>query len=858
MDEELINATIEDTLGVDMEEVVIDVSAEDHQQHVVDIDMVSASVKSEEIEEVEIEIEESIGWVGGDSTMHYSLAGRDRNDQHPITAITGLREKLEEIERIKTVYSDKAGLSNYYKWNGDAHDYGYFVSLVPNTTNIDICSGKDIFGVVVLSSGFIGGRDSAASGNAYALVATSGIVSVRCELDVDVGDYVISNSKGYAKKSGTDYGYKVFAKETKSGIEYAIIMLDVQADVTYDLGKNLELVRSQADANYKNIISVSNLASQAYAKADEVEASNREMSGIVSGALTEVDNIASNVSEISEQVVQATLISAQAKAIADSAATHAVSIKTEAVDVANKSWVEATALREDFKLMDQQITDIEHQVTIVVQETGENGTAIAGIRTEVNGHESVINQLASWQGETNASMARLEQKADENGAYIQSTVTDLDKYTVGPHSQADGLTLEQAASILESETFYVPIEQTVETYELTNEATEWPEGDKEISRVYYKIGDDNTKTYVYWGNNGSEYTWVESDIIPKYTRTFMPHYLYQWGRINATGPYGWITVDKFYKPIQYDETVVVNTSSQSVYFQTHDAPAIAQGSNFGYWYTNGDNLTGTAADYNPHTLYKWKSYTTKDDAGKDAVTGRWMPVATLAGNVNNRAISQIRQAANEMSLDISNARGSITSLSEKIDDTSSEVQGLALWSKGGVEGGEQYNLATIKQTAENAGADIALVVQEKDGKKVVNGASIAAAINSQTGDSFVSIEGKYVNLKGQVTFESFDTETKKKIEADSIDVQIWSSRGNIFKSGDTSTILTCVVFSGGVDITSTLPNSAFTWTKTNNDGSIDENWTATPYGNNANKIQISPSDIFSRAMFNCTVQIEYE
>ena len=130
----------------------------------------------------------------------------------------------------------------------------------------------------------------------------------------------------------------------------------------------------------------------------------------------------------------------------------------------------------------------------------------------------------------------------------------------------------------------------------------------------------------------------------------------------------------------------------------------------------------------------------------------------------------------------------------------------------------------------DAESDISLVVSDKK----VNAASIVTAINND--GSNISISADRVNLKGAVTFESFDDDTRRQIEADTIDVQIWSSRGNIFKSRDVSSVLSCHVFKAGVEITETLPNSAFTWQKFNDDGSQDEMWTATPYGNNVKTI----------------------
>ena len=113
MDEELMTVATEDKIEVPEAEIVetdVDINPEE-----VNIDTVelTEAIEVEQTEEVYIDMSESIGWVGGDNTMHYSMAGRDEPNQHPIEAISGLRNELDEIERIKTVFSDKFNVANY-------------------------------------------------------------------------------------------------------------------------------------------------------------------------------------------------------------------------------------------------------------------------------------------------------------------------------------------------------------------------------------------------------------------------------------------------------------------------------------------------------------------------------------------------------------------------------------------------------------------------------------------------------------------------------------------------------------------------------------------------------------------------
>ena len=1232
MDENLMNSMPEDEIvDLPMEDVGADIATEE----------IVPTIVIEPEEEVVIDIGESIGWVSGDDRYHDSLLGVDFPRQHPIEAITNLREELNEIERLKTVYSDKFNVANYYKWKDAAYDtYGYFVSIV-ESDKIKLCNGEAIFGVVVKGgelpdAGFIGGQDVVSRDNTYGLVVTSGLVDVLCELDVNTGDFVVSNSSGYAKKSESNYGYRVLGTETKNGIPYAIIALGVQADVTNDLGVYLNEVEQRVGVNEKNIISAINVANQAYNKASEVNTSNQIMSDKVDGVLGTVDKVVSDVENLGSQVSNSALISAQAKAIAESAATSAESMRKEADEKAKEALAETSELRKDLEAtaaeidtdlenaaleleaakesintikdglqeqidetverlngteedlkntrddlqnnIDQTVSDIEDLVkdleplvawpegsvaedatgvagfvarankdsaTIasIVTWQGETNTAIAGFKQEVadtyatiesvtkletdtstaiagvkqeasekyatiesvakletdtansisglkqevtdtyatsesvasfktetsdaiagvkqtadankaeldlmasydkegnsalagittyvdensaqisqlskyeqkdkdgnivnsgaagliaqvdankssisllagydgdiaglkaqvdentsslttlasqtigdyvsmdtwdetkatagtiyyvedtrkyyyydNGwketdkpyeaglsgalagiqqtaddnaasiemitsfegdfgeslsgfvseataenaeikalavygytdddgtkhygaagimsevdknksaieaiagkdgsiaglqaqvddnkaevdliarrvdstYESVdtwnvtdkdtnvvyyakdtkyywyytddawkktysaseaglssaiaglqiqtdensskINSLASWQDDTNIAMARIEQKADANGAYIQSTVSNMDKYAVGPHSQAYGFTRKQAESVLEVGMIYVPTEDGI------------------------------TEKYIGDGD------------LPTYERTFSKTYLYRWGEVSDG--YGWITVDANYSATE------LNTSAPSVFFSHLIAPSMSDMSEHGYWYTDGDTSSGTAADYESYTLYKWSEYTTKNDDGSEVAEKCWTPVATLAGNSQNRAVSQIRQDANSIDLRVTDTETNYAGLRGDLTATNATVQTVASW-KSKVEG-DVSNIATIKSTADNASASIAQVVEAvgKDGK--VNAASIVTAVNSA--GSSVVIEANHLNLNGYVTISSLSSSGTTVIDGSRITTGLIKSSGYQYTTGTYSTSGTAISLDNG-------------------------------------------------------------
>ena len=624
---------------------------------------------------IEVEIFEAFqAPTADDSFNHALLTNREIHDAHPITAITGLREELDSIEALQTVYSDKKGNADYYEWaDGLAiADAGYFVTL-NNDARITICTGDDIFGVVVDGAAFVGGQDDVVRDARYGLVATTGAVNVRCELDVVEGDYVISNAYGTATKSTSECGYKVVALHNINGVPHATINLNISADQVHLMGAELQKLDSRMGAAETNIVSAINVANEAHKQASEAATSSSVSEEAVKKALESILKSEENIKEFGQTVGSASATSAQAKAIAESAVVSADSMKTEAMDRANEAWA----------------------------------------------------------------------KADEVQKEAYSLCAKIDTYSVGEYSQAYGLTLEQAQSILEPGIIYAPTKHPrvetyhTEIYEYTNCVEPWIETDRDESKVYY---DESTKQYWYYHSD-----WVSSSEMPKYERIFTPEYLYQWGYLPAIQRYGWITIDKNHQLVNYESSVEVNTAHKAVYFFSKEIK-VAEGSNFGYWYTDGEQIEdseGNIGVYMPYTLYKWEY-------------DHWVAVATLKGNVSNRMVSEIYQTTNEITLGVTNARGCIASLRTSLSDTESKVQDMTMWITGSDENGNalSYNLATIDRSANKDGSSIALAVADVNGNKVINGASIT--LNQDGSDSSVYIDASHIVLDGKTTFTSDD------------------------------------------------------------------------------------------------------
>jgi len=694
---------------------------------------------------------------------HSSLFGNDFQDQHPIDAITGLKDKLDEIESLKTVYSDKRYCANYYEWedgNSEAENrFGLFVSL--NGDKISICSGNDIFGIIVDSAAFVGGQANDKRDSKYGLVATTGAALIRCELEV-VSDentgsdiYVISNSYGVAKRVDCGYGYKVISFHYIDNEPYALINLTTAGDKIYSIGSTLQGLNTRMENAEFNITSAVNVANEAYKRTADVIV----ISGKVDNVVDTVDKVVTDVENLGTKVSNAESLSARAEALATSAANSAISMKNDAVKVANEAVSGVSTLRNDFTTMAKQINDANNKVSIVTQRI--NGyyeivdtitninkqknivyyaqdtkeyyyydydvgdwrqttnprdagitVAVAGIQVETDENSSKINDLVLWEDESRSSIARIERKADANGAYIQSTVANINKYVVGEYSQAYGFTIEQSKNTFENGIIYVP-----------------------------------TKTKV--GNEAEVYEQASGDSIKQ---EFSREFYYEWNEDK------WVESGRVAFSNQY-----FIGSTESI-----------------YWYVDTiDDVIYNGVTYKSYTLYKWEPYS--DTNGKTQY--QWIAVATPDSSVQSRAISNIRQDSNKIETSVVSLEGSYAGLQEEITDTKAIVDQLSLW-----KDGETEKMASVRtETSEDGGASVIISALESYDGEIKEMASLTLnVVKKDIGGeptSSLVIDADNVNLDSYVTITDLKTGGKTEIDGNNITTGLIKSSSYMHSSG---------------------------------------------------------------------------
>lgn len=707
-------STENNDIVINEENVVI--ITEENQPNVINIDEDSQSINQHEtIEYINVDEPETI-LVSSDEAFaalgepnpdlnHSLLNNRDAKNQHPISAITGLREELDDIEALNIVYSNERGNADFYLWSDenifDENRVGYFVTVCDDMHRIKICDGKDIYGVVVDSAAFIGGQSEESRDYKYGLVAYTGIVMVRCELNVAVGDFVISNQYGYARKSSNNYGYKVISLKTIDGTIYALINLNVSVEKVSELAGDLKDLDERLDKAEINIASAINTSEEAYKKANEIseEALKKALE-----AVEKSDATIDKTQEYDKDIADANLISTQAKAIAENAIAKAESIQAQAeknaTDTLNsmnqyKSDINSAVnniqgqvtkvsnnvkkAQEDIKLLSDEIiplskwTDGESSgISGFVSKTNSNSNTLAALSQWKSNNEENINSISSIKQTADANKAELDkvasyeytndggikstglvaitQKVDKTASNLEAVV----EYDYGEYTGIAGLVAQVDANTSAIKSFtsgpggtqidLTNIEQRISNNEATIQSLA-------VSLNKYSVG-DYSPAYGFLADE-------LQDVLTK-NIIYVPITTHTEGLQNFTRGYYYLWSGTEWKQ---------SSDNSLVAFDVADVGY----DNYKYWYTGNEDRTYSSKIYAAQTLYALKN-------------GIWVAVATLGGA--NQAISLLNQ---------------------KTNDNESSINSLVAW-----KGDVKETAAQILQKANDNGASIESMVTNID------------------------------------------------------------------------------------------------------------------------------------------------
>ena len=430
-------------------------------------------------------------------------------------------------------------------------------------------------------------------------------------------------------------------------------------------------------------------AEKTYAKITDVVSFQNETTEAIAGvrqeasetyatidSLTSLDTKTSKSVANLKQEVKENYATVESVASVETAASEAMStFKQEVTDTyATKSSVQmfTDSLGQSITQVEEKAKDNEASINALATLQREDRTSIANVKIIAEDNKSEIQNLTAFKTNTQTAMASIQQTADANGASIRHLVAEIDKHSVGEYSQAYGLTLAEAQSILEVGFIYVPTNAHSETY----------------------------------SGGGSS--------------TFTKGYYYTWNGTN------W-----------------VDSGSPLVAFST--ATPASSGA-IKYWYVDG---TPTDEQYESETLYKWQN-------------DQWIAVATLKGNISSRAVSQIRQTANSIALEVTNIEGALAGMQTILDADSAKINSIAAWPSDIGDG--KYNMALLKQHSDGDSSHLALVAIRNVSEDINNpdykleelgGARIVLADDSELG-SYIQMDADQINF-GENVFISNTT-----------------------------------------------------------------------------------------------------
>ena len=610
-------------------------------------------INVEDVGSADIEMDDAFPSISsdgsGETVNHALLNGRELSDQHPISAISGLRKELDSIEAVKRIYSSENGLGEFRKWNDENPEWtdrsGYFVKLVVGTENVDFCTNDDdVYGVSVMRSGFVGGQDATDKSDdpLYALVGITGTLRVRTDGTANIGDYVVPNELGVATKSENNCGYKVVSKGSYSTYEYITIAVTPQND--------------KINKIYGTMMDTEGSLGNLVLRIEEAETKVDDMSGKINVAINDRNELEALINENKQNIA---IISNEAKGAqetannaaesANNAVSAATSARDEALAAANEAKEQVTAsltdingLKSKLEPLDTFRVDGEIGIQGLVNTVTKNSMDIATIQESGTGSGTDLTAITQ-------QIKVVDEKTQRVEAAIQHLVVHSDKYSVGAESLSYGLSYEEAASLLKNGDTYVPTSNHTETMEKTTH------------------GEDGTET-------------IETINI-----SFERGYVYTWDAANVE----WIKGESVSTATTYSD----GESIGDLWFCWQEVE-----------YTDAD---GNITTFIPGTLYRWSednqwvaiattggNYKSRMISSiKQTADGIRLTVASLSGDVSvidqkvdkissrvantEGDVSSIQQEVDQINLTVSSHEGSIASIQEDVTDNSARVTTVA-------------------------------------------------------------------------------------------------------------------------------------------------------------------------------------
>lgn len=582
---------------------------------------------------------------GEGTTNHSLLDGRELPNQHPISAISNLKEELDEIKSLKRVYSSENGFGEFRKWDDENPKWedrsGYFVKLIGGTENVAICTNQDdVYGVSVIHSGFVGGQDISDKSDdpLYALVGITGALRVRTDGTATTGDYIVPNELGVATKSKNNCGYKVISTGSYASYEYLTIAVTPQNDKINKIYGTL----MDAEGSFGNIV----------VRLDKVESKVDNATDRINIAINNNDELKNLIKENTKNIESVGATAQEAQKAANQATEKANQAVTEANNAKNEALAAANEAKDRVNASLADINDLKDKMTIISSfNDGDGNTGVQGFVDVAEKNNMLLGSLQESVNEYGTDITSISQQIKETEAAIQHLVVHSDKYSVGEYSLSYRLSYDEAKSLLKNGDTYIATFTHTETMKQTIENPDDPDNptvtttDFSFERGYaYQWDATNmmwikgesvsTATTYSQGTNVGDlwFCWQEVGYTDESgnTRTLIPGTLYRWSEDGQ-----WVAI----------ATTDGNYKSRMISSIKQTADGI---------YSDVANLRGDVSTISQEV---------------DKISTR---VATAEGNISN-----VEQRADSIEAEVNNINGTMTSIKQQADDNSAKITSVA-------------------------------------------------------------------------------------------------------------------------------------------------------------------------------------
>lgn len=744
-----------------MDEELLNIIVEEHDTSIVDAEeLIQESAITESGIDMEVgTLENTVIKMDNNSVVPSGLLVYENNThKHPLSTIENLLPTLEKLALQQQTYAVNGGFAEFREWHpnsnlkGKNNTHGYFVQLTKennNSGNLYIDTANDntgVYGVTVSTSGFCGyqsinydmlgikgenptlGAFNNNQSNLFAQVCLIGCAEVRIVGEIDIGNYVVPSSNGYAVKSDNGVGYRVVSIRTDNTQKYVGIILTPQNESIDYIAKKI--------TEAQNGVGV-------------INGQLGDLAGKVEGIDKIVISIGDkfNALEGEDGVIQGVKKELQSAVDARKAAEEIAKEAKEKMSTMQLQYDSAKQDMSDAKASVEQVTkdlaELQKDMTHLASWEGSNGEqGVAAFVAQANKDSTALASMTKAFGPNGEDITAIIQKIDSNGGAIEMMVSHIDKYILGKYSPTVGFT-QAETNILKPGHIYVPTETHTERSPLYHNKSIISLIKDQI--YYFKITikkEDKAEEVQYYTFSAPKSsramenikfntvinelsvddiicTHTECSEVPNNVIELKEEYEYNFQYLDTTNGKPWKSYEWKHSN---DSDIYEWAPYQDVLTIDHGIPKGTE--NNSLWYCIEDVLNGDKVQYSQGILYYWNGE-------------QWIIAAKVNDDTYSNTIGVIRQTASKLSSTYTNVAGDISNIKQTANEIATSVQNI------------EGDLSQIEQTAKNIRMGVYNPEEGSTSLEILLGGLTSTAINAEPklvqslGGSTTVMGGKY-------------------------------------------------------------------------------------------------------------------